>query len=91
VLNPPSKRNQADPRRALLTIPPLKIVVQTAALLPDSGLGVSNYLFCLKTHPGPNTAMFFTAQPQEEALVFSPLWPGFFSVFSQDKTKGKAV
>jgi hypothetical protein len=37
-----------------------KIVVQTTALLPNSESGVSNYLFRLNMHPGPNMALFFT-------------------------------
>jgi hypothetical protein len=31
--------------------------------------------------------MFFTAQPQEDALVFSPLWPGFFFCFFAGQNK----
>jgi hypothetical protein len=62
ALNLPSKKNPTDPRRALFTIPPLKIPVQTVALLPNSRPRVSNYLFRLKTHPGPGTVLFFTFQ-----------------------------
>jgi hypothetical protein len=95
ALNLPSKKNPTDPRRALFTIPPLKIPVQTVALLPNSGPRVSNYLFRLKTHPGPNTVLFFTIRsadiclvhPRYEAPVFYPLWPGCFPVLPQGKAK----
>jgi hypothetical protein len=53
---------------------PLKIAVQPVALLPNSGLGVSNYLFSLKMHPCPNTALFFALRTQVGGLCyFTPM------------------
>jgi hypothetical protein len=44
-----------------------------AALLPDSGLGVSNYLFSLKMHPCPDTTLFFIIRTQVRSLFFIPM------------------
>jgi hypothetical protein len=68
VLNPLPKENQDTSAGYYQRHHFFKIVAQAAALLPDSESGLSNYLSCLKIHPGPNMALFFIPR----ALMGSP-------------------